>query len=136
MSTWIGWDIDKYVYYVYVVFLNDSVSNMDAINVAGSAKFLRLPLFSSSNLSMSSCMYQQHQRKLAASSKTLYHELKAREYGSRRHDRDGGVQRLYEFVTPNKTYYDVAIDSVCYHIRRFTDDGKVHDLSLSYALLD
>lgn len=82
---------------------------------------------------MSCMMDQLQQQKLAASSKTLYHELKAREYGLRRHDRDGGVQRLYEFVTPNKTYHDVSIDGVCFHIRRFTDDGKVctwHDRSL------
>lgn len=79
-------------------------------------------------------MYRQHQQKLAASSKTLYHELKAREYGLRRRDHDGGIQRLYEFVTPNKTYYDVPIDSNCYHIQRFTDDGKVQDVDPSTCI--
>lgn len=79
-------------------------------------------------------MYREQQQKLAASSKTLYHELKAREYGFRRRDHDGGIQRLYEFVTPNKTYYDVPIDSNCYHIQRFTDDGKVQDVDPSTCI--
>ncbi|KAI7881017.1 hypothetical protein K492DRAFT_187292 [Lichtheimia hyalospora FSU 10163] len=69
-------------------------------------------------------IYQQHRQKLEASFKTIYHELKAREYGLRWHNHNNGVQRLYEFVAPNKTYHDVPIDGVCYHIRRFTDDGK------------